>query len=408
MIGRSGLTDNVNSKDIVKRIKDSTEQMKLIMNIANMPEMKDAIEQLSKLQKMGANVTGGVYSDASSTMRQLGGMASVAGTSVQKLMNTVGAQGQYLYQANGMTPHLGQMAAANSYAALSSGNRQGLISSAQMARMGGLDGATQASLTGELNASQTTYNKIANYNTQFGGGNGGSALGNLQKFGQAMSRNPMGASGAMSLYGNIMGGNQMAARGSLALDDQVWDMLKNMPGMVDSKTGKIALEKAVPYLNNMGMSNDQIMAYASKRVSETDMGSYQASVKGIGRNHMEQQKQMVEQNTLYAGVIGRTVHSMMKGGRELTAEAGDVFGGGPASAVGKASDAISGAWNHAWFNDTIKSNGMTVDEALSGQTSSSEVQGFKINTLFDNYQSKGDTYMKRKADGDKYGRTKGT
>ncbi len=383
MIGRSGLADNVNSKDIVKRIQESTQQMKLIMSIANMPEMKDAIEQLSKLQKMGANVSGGSYSDAAGTMRQLGGLASVAGTNVQKLMNTVGAQGQYLYQANGMTPYLGQIAAANNYASLSAGNRQGLISSAQLARLGGLDGAAQASMTGELNASQTTYNKIGNYNRYMGAGAGGGAIGTLQKFGQSMVRDPMGVQGAMMLYGNQMAGTQMNERGSLALDDQVWDMLKNMPGMVDPKTGKISLEKAVPFLNQMGMSTEQIQAYASKRVSETDQGTYEASLKGLNRNHMEQQRQLVEQNTLYGGVIGRTAHSAMKAGRGFTAAVGDAIGGSASSGVGSLSDGYTRLKDKLWYGDTIKTNSQTVEEALSGTDSNKDILGFKV-SMFGN------------------------
>lgn len=381
MIGRSGLTDNVGSKDIVKRIKDSVDQMKLIMSIAQMPEMKDAIEQLSKLQKMGANVSGGAYSDAAGTMRQLGGLASVAGTNVQRMMNTVGAQGQYLYQSNGMTPYMGQIAAANSFASLSAGNRQGLISSAQLARLGGLEGATQATLTGELNASQTTYNKIANFNKYMGGGREGSTLGNLGQFGQSMSRNPMGVHGAMMLYGNQMAANQMDERGSLALDDQVWDMLKNMPGMVDPKTGKISIEKATPILTQMGMSIDQIQAYATKRVSETNTGVYQSSMKAINRNLTEQNKQYIEQNTLYGGTLGKSVHGIMKAGRNITSDIGDITGGTVASVEGSLRDTVGRAKDNLWYGNSILNRTDNFEDAYTGKNVDRSVQGFDIDSI---------------------------
>lgn len=366
MTSRAGLMDNVGASQIPKRIKDSVAQMKLIMSVANMPEMKDAIEQLAKLQKMGANVSGGSYSDAAGAMRQLGGLASMAGTNVQKLMNTVGAQGQYLYQANGMTPYMGQIAAANNYASFSVGSRMGLISSAQLARMGGLDGATQASLTGQLNASQSLYNKISSYNQYMGGGQKGEVIANLNQFGNSMAKDPMGTYGAMSLYGNQMAANRMSERGSLALDDQLYEILKNVPGMV-GKNGKIAFEKAVPYMNQMGMSNDQIMAYGSQRVSETNEGAYKLNLKALNRNMIEQQQQLVERENLYGGWYGRTQYRAMKAGRELTSTIGDATGGAVASAEGFLRDKVGAGVMDFWYGDSIKNSNLTVQEALNGK-----------------------------------------
>jgi hypothetical protein len=380
MTSRAGLMDNVGASQISKRVKDSVAQMKLIMSVANMPEMKDAIEQLAKLQKMGANVSGGAYSDAAGAMRQLGGLASMAGTNVQKLMNTVGAQGQYLYQANGMTPYMGQIAAANNYASFSVGSRLGLISSAQLARMGGLDGATQASLTGQLNASQSLYNKISSYNQYMGGGQRGEVVANLNQFGADMARNPLGTYGAMSLYGNQMAANRMSERGSLALDDQIYEILKNIPGAI-GPNGKIAFEKAVPYLTQMGMSNEQIMAYGSQRVTETNEGAYKLNLKALNRNMAEQQRQIVERENLYGGIYGRNQYRVMKMGREITSTYGDAIGGNVASAVGYLGDAVGKAKDDFWFGSSIKNSNLTVEEALNGRSHAEEkLLGFDLDT----------------------------
>lgn len=382
LISRSGLMDNVNSKDISKRVKDSIEQVKLIMSVASMPELRDAIEQLSKFQKMGANVSGGMFSDAAGTMRQMGSLASVAGTNVQKLMNTVGAQGQYLYQANGMTPHLGQLAAANSYSALSAGNRMGLISSAQLARMGGLEGATQASLTGQINASQTLYNKLSNYNTYMGRGTQGSMLGNIAQFGQTMAADPMGVYGGMILNGRQMAGRQIQEKGSLAAEDQVWQVMKDQPGMVDRKTGKVSIERATPFLMQQGWTEDQIQAFAAQRVAETDKGTYDLSIKAMNKTLKEQQMQYVEQNTLYAGVIGRTAYSAMKGGRNLTDRFSQGLAQPIAGLVGDAGDTTQNLWYKAWYGDTIKSRNLTVEDALSGKESSTAgINGFDLSKI---------------------------
>lgn len=381
MTSRAGLMDNVGATQIAKRVKDSTAQMKMIMSIANMPEMKDAIEQLAKLQKMGANVSGGSYSDASGAMRQLGGLASMAGTNVQKLMNTVGAQGQYLYQANGMTPYMGQIAAANNYASFSAGSRMGLISSAQLARMGGLDGATQSSLTGQLNASQSMYNKISSYNQYMGGGQKGEVIANLNQFGNSMAHDPMGTYGAMSLYGNQMAANRMSDRGSLALDDQLHEILKNVPGMV-GKNGKIALEKAVPYMTQMGMSNDQIMAYGSQRVSETNEGTYKLNLKALNRNMIEQQQQLVEQEGLYGGLVGRAQYGARKMGRQVTSAVGDAVGAPAASLVGSISDKVGKGYSDFWFGGSIKNSSTTVEEAFGGKGPGADITaGFELGNV---------------------------
>lgn len=382
LVSRSGLMDNVNSKDISKRVKDSIEQVKLIMSVASMPELRDAIEQLSKFQKMGANVSGGMFSDAAGTMRQMGSLASVAGTNVQKLMNTVGAQGQYLYQANGMTPHLGQLAAANSYSALSAGNRMGLISSAQLARMGGLEGATQASLTGQINASQTLYNKLSNYNTYMGKGTQGSMLGNIAQFGQTMAADPMGVYGGMILNGRQMAGRQLQEKGSLAAEDQVWQVMKDQPGMIDRKTGKVSIERATPFLMQQGWNEDQIQAFAAQRIAETDKGTYDLSIKAMNKTLKEQQMQYVEQNTLYAGVMGRTAYSAMKGGRKLTDRFSQGLAQPIAGLVGDAGDTTQNLWYKAWYGDTIKSRNLTVEDALAGKETSKEgVNGFDLSKI---------------------------
>lgn len=357
MISRAGLTDNVGAQGINRRIKESMAQVKLIMSIASMPEMRDAIEQLSKLQQSGASVTGGLHSDAAGAMRQIGSMASIAGTTVQRMMSTVGAQGQYLYQANGMTPYLGQLAAAGSYSALAAGNRMGLISSAQLSRMGGLDGATQASLTGQINASQTLYNKMSNFNTYVGKGSSGSLIGNLNQFGASMANDPMGTYGSMMINGRQMAGRQMADRGSMAVEDQIMAIAKNLPGMIDPKTGKLNFERAVPLMMQMGMSEDQIQAFAAQRISETDPGVYTLSSKGAARNLAEQQRQYISQTGAYGGAIGGSIYSARKFGRKVTGAISGAIIDPITSAIGATGDTVQNVTDNLWYGSTVGDKG---------------------------------------------------
>lgn len=366
MIMRSGMLDNANVGDMTRRIKESMQQVKLIMSIASMPEMKDAVEQLAKLQQMGASTLGGASSVATSSISQLGKFAAIAGTSVQRMMNTVGAQGQYLYQANGMTPYLGQMAAANSYAALSAGNRMGLISPAQLARLGGLEGATQASLTGQINVSQTLFNKIGNFNQYMNGGRTDSMVGNLNKFGQTMAGDPMGVYGSMMIHGRQMAGRQMEERGSLAIEDQLYQIAKNLPGMM-GKNGKITLERAVPLLMQMGMSEDQIHSWATQRVSEQDQGAYNLKLKSMNRNLTEQSHQYISQHGLYGGAFGSTVHRIRRGGRVMTSGIASALVDPVSEWGGSVVDSATRMMSGVQFSDTIGNDELRVEDILGGK-----------------------------------------
>jgi hypothetical protein len=362
MMGRAGLMDNIGSKDIVKRVKDSMDQVKLIMAIANMPEMKDAIEQLAKLQQAGASIAGGTSSTASSTMRILGGHAAMAGTSVQRMMNTVGAQGQYLYSANGMTPYLGQIAAAGAYSSLAAGQRMGLLSTEQIARMGGLEGATQASLTGQINMSQTLFNKMALHNSFLGGGKGGSAYGNQEdtmsitsKFSENMVADPLGTYGGMMLHSRQMAGKQIEERGSLAVDDQVYALAKNHPQVFD-KNGKISLERAVPFMLQANMSEDQIQAYAAQRLTETDPKLQSAKQKALDRNREEQLRETISQQGTYGGPIGSSIYALRKGGRAVVNGVSGTVVDPVTSVIGTFGDAIQRTTDWAVFGTTLEKN----------------------------------------------------
>jgi hypothetical protein len=370
MISRSGLLDSTNSKGLSKAIKESMEQIKLIMNIAKMPELKDAIEELAKLQMAGASIKGGVASNASNTMRTLGGLAAAAGTTVSKLMNTVGAQGQYLYQANGMTPYLGQMAAAGSYSAFAAGKRTGIISTEQIARMGGLEGATQASLTGQINASQTLFNQMALYNSYIKGKKGNSGAGPqadlLQvtgEFGRSIANDPLGTYGGLMLHGRQMAGKQMEERGSLAVQDQLMPIAKQL-GLIDKKTGKISAERATPILMNMGMDKDQIQAYYEQVSAESDPETLKQRRKGLAANYKEQSAQYISQNGLYGGPIGSSVYDVRKAGRQVTNAVSDNVVTPVTSAVGKFGDWVQETVHEVTYNNTLKTEDTNAEKYI--------------------------------------------
>ncbi len=388
MVGRAGLADNVTSTGITKRIKESMDQVKLIMSIASMPEMKDAIEQLAKLQQSGASVAGGRTSNATEAMNTVGRLASSAGTSVQRLMNTVGAQGQYMYQANGMTPYMGQIAAANSYAALAAGQRMGLIGTAQMARMGGIEGATQSSLAGQMNASQSFLNRMALSNAgatgSTGYGQSSGAVGIATQFGARAASDPLGTIGDMMLNSRQRAANQIKERGTGAAQDQLMSIAKNLPGALDAQ-GKISAEKAAPLLQTMGMGEDEIKAFFAQNMAETDKDSYAQRQKGINAFTAEQQRQYISQTGTYGGIIGGSIYDIRKAGRAATDAVQKTLVRPVTNFTGAIGDALQKGVDRVWFGPTLDNPENEDVDALLGKAPRADASKTNV-SLFKNME----------------------
>jgi hypothetical protein len=312
---RSGMMDNAKSGDIVRRVKEMSDQIKLVMAVSKDPNVQSAIESLAKLQMGGAS-----GAKATRAYSQIGMAASVAGASVQRVMDTVGAQGGYLYAQNGMTPYLGQVAAANTMSSFAAANRMGLISPEQLSRMGGVEGATQSSLTAQINASQSTLGKMMAYNHYLGGGAGGSTVGSVANFGRSMSQDPIKTMGAMLLNGNQASAKMMSERGSMSTEDQIMMIARDMPGQVNSE-GKISAETAAWIMSTkMGIGQSEIIAFLENRKAETSPETLEASQKARTAFVRDQARSIVEQDNVYDTVIGRAYNKISKWGRDVTAD----------------------------------------------------------------------------------------
>lgn len=385
MIMRSGLTDNIGAKGISGRIKEVMEQVKMIQAIASMPELKEAIAEISKLNNMGASVTGGLNSNAMTTYSKLGMFASVAGTSVQRMMDTVGAQGQYLYQANGMTPYMGQLAMAGVYSTLASGQRMGVMSQAQIAKMGGIEGGAQGSLTGQINAMQTTFSKMALFNQAHGGqgfGKGGNAVNVISDFNRRMVQDPLGTYGAMELFSSELAGQELTSKGSKAVQEQLSALIAGQPGVLDSR-GKLSYEKAVPYLQQMGFSMDQIKDYYNQLSSEQDNGAFGQRMKAVGAQTSEQYRQYLSTNKLYAGVLGTTIYNVNKGWRAGMAAGSDMVGSG-LDKLGLGGDTLHKFADRMVYGSEISHVDRTsIDEMMGGKlsTTATNVDLFNLSSL---------------------------
>lgn len=238
MAARSGQLDDVQLEQLESRMKKLAKQVKVMMRVANEPDFRAAMEMMAELKVAGVSTN-----TAGRVLQNIGGSSAIAGVSAQKMMNTVGAQGQYIYQSNNLTPYIGQTQAAQTYGAFSSAYRMGLIGDATMAKFGGREGATQLAVTGQVNAAQTPYNQIMLMNQTFGRGNQGSVVGNLSSFGQMAASDPLAAAGAMGMYDSEMTSKQLMEKGPGAILEQLKQISGSIPGM-KNKDGQIDVEKA--------------------------------------------------------------------------------------------------------------------------------------------------------------------
>lgn len=290
---RSGLFNDLsNPNDLKQRVKQVADEVKIVMSVANEPSVREAVKMLANLKMAGASssVAGGV-------INQIGQSANAAGVSVQRLMNTVGSQGQYLYQANHLVPYLGQIAGANAMASFQSAFRQGLISPSLMAMMGGTEGASQSLVSGGIMAAQTPYNMMSLYNRYLGGGAHSGVFGNIGAFANSLSRNPLGALGAMNMNAPMMISRQLKDQGPLALLKQAQSLADMMPYLSKDGHGKYQAGALYQVMTGMmGLSPEEARAaLIQAHSSSSDMNlSYLA---GANRSFRIQQEQAITNQT---------------------------------------------------------------------------------------------------------------
>lgn len=381
---KAGLLDSVKSGDIAKRVKSIAEQVKLIVQISQDPSIENAISELRKLQVGGAGISGGMASDASRAYSSLGMSASAAGTTVSRMMDRVGQQGQMLYQMNGMTPYMGQIAAGNLYAGFASGSRTGLISSAQLARMGGLEGATQSALTGAISAMQTPYATMAMYNEYVAGRGGRGGVGPNQtvtgvvgEFGRAIGSNPLEALGTQMLFGNQMSAGFMHKEGLLGVERNATALLRQI-GQQPGAGGKFSASQIAVALRQMGMTPEQIQAFMSSRASETDPASIRQRMKGYESQSFEQIRGYLESEGLINTPMARIRRSIRQAGKDIVEGSFNNIVSPMQNGTAHVVEAIEHGWNSLWYGNTVQTNDSPLVGDIFGKLSDQyEASGYR-------------------------------
>jgi hypothetical protein len=320
MSAQMGLLDNTPGEQLTSKMKAIVNQVKAVMSVAGTTEFKEVLQIMAKLQMAGVNST-----HLSSTFSGLGSYASQAGVSVNRLVNTVGAQGQYLFQANGLTPYVGQITAANAMAGFASAFRSGLISNDLMARMGGVEGATQSSLTGQLNAAQTTYNMMRGFNRYTSGTGGQGVIQNIANFGNTFAGNPFEAYGAMLLSGRKNISQMLKDEGPMAIYNQAREIADINP--LIGKGVAFNQRTLAAQLSGMGMDEQQITAYMSELGSYQDPKTMALRSAAMRSNRIQMQKDYLSQTEQTFGMTLPGVQSLMSGLRTVRSGIAGAIGG---------------------------------------------------------------------------------
>lgn len=348
---RSGLLDNVNGGQVAERMKSILRQVKTVMAVANTSDFKEAIETISKLQTAGVNP-----GNMSSTLGALSGYSAIAGTSVSRLMNTVGSTGQMLFQANGLTPYVGQLKAGQALASYEAAYRSGLISPGQLARMGGKEGAAQSAVAGTLAMANSPYMAIMGYNQAFGGNTDGSIVGNMNAFGSSMSRDPLKAMGNFNLVrpdlvSRMLEGNDMETQQNMLLH-----LAQVTPGAM-TKDGKIDAGAAYELLTKTyGLTDDQARAKLGQYQAFQNQTAVNQMKAGLNKASVDGWLKSGDQLGLNRGIFTAPIQAMNAAGRTTLKYSSRIV----AKMFGENSASIGDSLEN-WF--TRASSGMTSDRA---------------------------------------------
>jgi hypothetical protein len=363
MSTRSGLLDNANSTQIVSRIKGIAEQVKVVMAISKDPDFQKAIEELAGLQVSGASSVGGRFSNAMAAYQGLGRSASIAGTTVQRLMGTVGTEGSNLFSSFGMTPYLGALTSANVYSSMAAAVREGLISPAQTARMGGLENGTQSAMMGMMQGGRSTLMQMGLMNQAFGVGGPGSMAGpgmnltaTVGQFSNNFALDPYGMMGRMALHGDELIARDLSKNGGLNIENSVYAYAQNLPLKRNSQ-GQIDFYDIVPILMSQGWTKEQIDAFGSMRSAQTDPNVLRQGLKANNRTTQELLMQNTSQNSLYGGFLGTKYRHALEASKSVLGDTWRNVGNMAADALG-VGDSVSKAWYNTQFGETFDNQGL--------------------------------------------------
>jgi len=351
---KTNLFDDVSSgAGVTSRVSSIASQIKTILAISKDPNIQTAIEELSKLKMGGASVAGGAHSQAMSAYSSIGMNASAAGVSVQRMMSTVGAQGQYMFQMNGMTPYLGQIAASNAFAGFASAHRTGLLSDGALARMGGTEGATQSAVAAQLTGQRTAYNMMGLAVKNMTGASTNGFVGTASAYGAMAARNPMGVAGQQLLHGDEWLSRQSETpEGFLTLEKGAIEKLRTTGQRPTGPNGTYDPAQVAIAMQSMGATPAEIQAYARLRQSQTNSTVVDHNVKAFRAQTIETVDAAIDQAGARQGLVNSTIKRVSEFGKSAVDSLS--FGRTAAEGVGDFTDNTESLFYKHWKGVGVK------------------------------------------------------
>jgi len=354
---RSGLLDSVNGGQIAERMKSISQQVKLLMSVGNSSDMKEAIEGLSKLSSSGVN-----FSDMTSVITKLGAMSSMGGVSLNKMLDTVGSSGAYMFGANGMTPYVGMTTAATAFGAFSTAERSGFMSKELLSRMGGVTGAAQSSVAGQLAAAATPYARMASMNRYLLGGEAhGGVVGNVSKFGGFIaSGDPISNIGRYEVTSPELMSKDLNERGLGGIMENLLNMDRDTPGTTHN--GKIEYYRAVELTSKMmHIPMNEAKAMVDHQLVLQDPASRRVALQSLESSRRENKSAYSRDMGFDSGVFGgmkRRANRLYRGGQEV----GNKITGEAAQGMGRIADALQKIFTDATHNVDFNKGAFTGDQ----------------------------------------------
>ena len=322
---RTGMLDtSANAEQMVKNITSITKNLKVMMSVANTSDFREAMEEMSKLFHAGVS-----FKDMTRVTSMLGGYASAAGISYNKFMSTTGAQAQMMFQANGMTPYVGALVAGQAQASFQSAFRSGLISPDLMARLGGVEGATQNSTAAMLSYMQTPYSTMRGMNMAFGKGDAGSVTGNVSQFGNWIAQNPMKNIGTYNLMRPAIASAMMKNGGLLHFENDLDKWASAGGGGLNARNanGRVDEGAAYNYLIGQGMPDEQARAMLQEIENIQDPKAKAIMIAGMKSAQKSANLKWMEQTHRDMGPLTWAGNQVMALGRGFASGANEVMGG---------------------------------------------------------------------------------
>lgn len=319
---------NMNVDDMKKRVANMADTVKLIMAVANTDSVKTAIEYMGRLKAAGITDPAA----ARRTMQSIGVSSAMSGVAVEQLMNTVGNQGQLMFQSQGLLPVLGQKAAIGTHAGFANAYKAGIISTENLAMLGGVEGATQNSMQAFLKLTGSQANMMG---LHAGMPMGANLIETMSKFGNKYAQDPFAMMGDMIVNSKARLSEQLASTGKIDAEVKaVKQMMSQFGNYFLDEQGNIKdPQRSLPIvMKSMGLGDEEIRA-TLENWKAVQNPAYQARAReatqaGATRTMMQQLNQEGRTGLLTnLPGIGAVITDAQEWGRSLDRGANNMMAG---------------------------------------------------------------------------------